>query len=263
MSDLQEHAPDAPAAAMPDVRALTIGDLRQCLRLGIGDFLHAPLFGLFFGGVFALIGNVILLALSTRDMSWLIYPFAIAFPLIGPFAAVGLYEISRRVESGTALAWSGVLSVVWAQRRRELSWMAFVILFVLWVWMYQVRLLIALFLGRMSFATWESFFSVVFTTPDGWLFLAIGHLVGGVLALILFSVTVVSMPLLLDRDYDAVTAMIVSVRAVLASPVVMLGWGIFVTLCVLAACAPAFLGLPLVLPVLGHATWHLYRRVVV
>jgi uncharacterized membrane protein len=115
----------------------------------------------------------------------------------------------------------------------------------------------------MSYATLDRFVEVVLTTPQGWTFLAIGHVVGAALSLLLFSVTVIAMPLLLDRDVDFITAMITSVRSVLASPLVMLGWGVVVTLAVLAACVPFFLGLVLVLPVLGHATWHLYRRAVV
>ncbi|MDO9440006.1 MAG: DUF2189 domain-containing protein [Beijerinckiaceae bacterium] len=263
MSQFQDEAPEAPASApLPDVSAITFAQLWTCLWLGVSDFTRAPLFGLFFGGVFALIGIVIVLALTAWDAPWMIYPFAIGFPLVGPFAAVGLYDVSRRLEAGKPLIWSEILSVVWAQRRRELSWMAFVILFVLWIWMYQVRLLIALFLGRLSFASWDAFFKVVFTTTDGWIFLAVGHGVGAALALILFSLTVASMPLLLDRELDTVSAMITSVRVVLASPVVMMSWGVFVTLAVLAACIPMFLGLLVVLPVLGHATWHLYRRAV-
>jgi uncharacterized membrane protein len=248
--------------AMPHVRALTAQDLRECLMLGLSDFARAPLFGLFFGGVFAVAGIAIVLAMTAWDMPWMIYPFAIGFPLIGPFAAAGLYEVSRRIEVGRPLVWSQILSVVWAQRRRELSWMAFVTLFVFWIWMYQVRLLVALFLGRMSFSTLDKFLTVVFTTSEGWLFLAAGHVVGAAISLILFSITVVSVPLLMEREVDFVTAMITSVKAVLASPVAMLGWGVFVTLAMLAACVPLFLGLLIVLPVLGHATWHIYRRAV-
>jgi uncharacterized membrane protein len=256
----QRHAVQAPA--MPQVRALTVEDLRTCLMLGLSDFARAPLYGLFFGGVFAAAGIAIVLALTAWDMPWMIYPFAIGFPLVGPFAAAGLYEVSRRIEVGRPLDWAQVLSVVWAQRRRELSWMAFVMLFVFWIWMYQVRLLVALFLGRMSFATLEKFLTVVFTTGEGWLFLAAGHVVGAAISLILFAITVVSVPLLMEREVDFVTAMITSVKAVLASPGPMLGWGVFVTLAMLAACAPLFLGLLIVLPVLGHATWHIYRRAV-
>jgi uncharacterized membrane protein len=248
---------------IPEVRAVSVADIRASLAEGISDFIRAPAFGFFFGGIFALGGICITLALTAWDRPWLIYPFAIGFPLIGPFAAVGLYEVSRRLESGRPLAWSAVLSVLWAQRRRELSWMAFVVLFVFWIWMYQVRLWMALILGRMSFATFEKFLTVLFTTWQGWTFLIVVHLVGGALALIMFSLTVISIPLLMQRDIDFVTAMLTSIRAVLASPLVMLGWGAIVTLAVIVACLPFFLGLLLVLPILGHATWHLYRRAVV
>lgn len=265
MTNLPQEAPPArqtTAQAMPRVHALSVDDLRDCLMLGLSDFARAPLYGLFFGGVFAAAGIAIVLGLTAWDMPWMIYPFAIGFPLLGPFAAAGLYEVSRRLEIGRPLDRAQILSVVWAQRRREISWMAFVMLFVFWMWMYQVRLLIALFLGRMSFATLEKFATIVFTTQQGWIFLAVGHVVGAALSLILFSITVVSIPLLMEREIDFVTAMITSVKAVIASPGPMLGWGIFVTVAMLVACAPFFLGLLIVLPVLGHATWHVYRRAV-
>lgn len=248
---------------MPDVNALSVADLRAALMAGLSDFARAPLYGLGIGAIFALIGAAIVLALTVWDIPWMIYPFAIGFPLIGPFAAVGLFEVSRRLEKGEPISWSIVFSAVWRQRGRELSWMAFVMLFFFWMWMYQVRLLIALFLGRLSFATLEKFFNIVLYTPEGWLFLAVGHLVGAALALVLFSITVVSIPLLMERNYDFVTAMITSVKSVVASPVVMLGWGVFVTLAIIAASLPLFAGLLVVLPILGHATWHIYKRAVV
>ena len=251
------------APAMPDVNALSVADLRAALMAGLSDFARAPLYGLGIGAIFALIGATIVLALTVWDIPWMIYPFAIGFPLIGPFAAVGLFEVSRRLEKGEPISWSIVFSAVWRQRGRELSWMAFVMLFFFWMWMYQVRLLIALFLGRLSFATLEKFFNIVLYTPEGWLFLAVGHLVGAALALVLFSITVVSIPLLMERNYDFVTAMITSVKSVIASPVVMLGWGVFVTLAIIAASLPLFAGLLVVLPILGHATWHIYKRAVV
>jgi len=261
---MQELPSDSAPASHPApvVMALGLADVRQSLLLGVSDFVCAPRFGLFFGAIFAVTGIVITLALTRWHMPWMIYPFAIGFPLVGPFAAAGLYEVSRRLQHRMPLEWGVVLAVVWAQRRREMAWMAFTMLFFFWVWMYQVRLLMALFLGRASYATLERFTELVFTTPQGWLFLAVGHAVGAGLALALFSLTVVSMPLLLDREYDFITAMITSVRAVLASPVVMLGWGVIVTLAVIAACVPFFVGLLVVLPVLGHTTWHLYQRAV-
>jgi len=252
-----------PLTPMPVVNALTFDDLKTCLRNGISDFRKATIFGIFFGGVFAIGGIFIIQSLLVWEKIWMIYPVMISFPLIGPFAAVGLYEVSRRLQLGQPLAWNEILSVVWSQASRELRWMAFVMLFVFWIWMYQVRLLIALILGQMSFSTWAEFFEIVAFTPQGWTFVIVGHVVGAFLALFLFSITVVSFPILLERDIDFITAMITSVSTVFKSPIVMLSWGVFVTLAVMVSFIPAFLGLLVVLPVLGHTTWHIYKKAVV
>jgi uncharacterized membrane protein len=154
---------------------------------------------------------------------------------------------------------------IWAavRARGEIGWMAFVTLFVFVIWMYQVRLLIALLLGlNASFGSLKEFITVVLTTNEGLLFLAIGNAVGAALSLILFSLTVVSFPLLLDRDVDFVTAMITSVRAVVTSPLPMIGWAAIIVLLLAVSAMPWFLGLIVTLPVLGHATWHLYRRII-
>lgn len=263
---MQEHNDPGQAAqrpgTLPAVAALSVSDMHQCLFEGMSDFARAPVYGIFFGAVFALAGLAIVAALTWWQIPWLIYPFAIGFPLIGPFAAAGLYEVSRRLETGQPLSWGTVLPVVWAQRGRELSWMAFVMLFVFWIWMYQIRLLVALFLGRLSFSTLDRFLTIVFTTTEGWIFLAVGHVVGAAISLGLFSITVISIPLLMERNIDFVTAMITSIKTVAASPAVLLGWGVVVTVSMLVACVPFFLGLLVVLPVLGHTTWHIYRRAV-
>lgn len=242
----------------PIVRRITVADIAEAFGQGLRDFQAAPLYGLAFGALYAAGGIAILLCLTALSMVYLAYPLAAGFALIGPFVAIGLYEVSRRLEAGEQPTprslWAAVTS------RSEIGWMAFVTLFVFVVWMYQVRLLIALFLGLVSFASFEQFLTVIFTTQDGLIFLAAGHIVGAVLALVLFSITVISIPLLLEREVDMVTAMITSIKTVFQSPVIMLAWGVFVTLCVLAASIPLFLGLLVVLPVFGHATWHLYRR---
>ena len=259
----QASAPeDETIILSPTVKALTFADIKACFRRGLSDFSRAPMFGMFFGGVFMLIGLFIAQSLFVWQKSWMMYPMLIGFPLIGPFAAVGLYEVSRRLDANQPLAWSQILGVVRDQSKSEMRWMAFVLLFIFWIWMYQVRLLIALFLGRMSFASLGEFFQVVISTPEGLLFILVGHLVGAFFALLLFSTTVISFPLLLDRDVDFITAMITSFKTVIASPIVMLGWGVFVTLAVLASFIPAFLGLLVVLPVLGHTTWHIYKKAV-
>lgn len=244
------------------IKPATFADVKAAFADGVADFLKAPLMGFFFGAIYAVGGLFVVYALAASNAPYLVIPAAVGFPLLGPFIAVGLYEISRRLEAGDPLTWRGVLLVIAESRKLEISWMAFVVLFIFWVWMYQVRLWLAIFLGFQSFSSLEAFVTVITTTADGLAFLGIGTLVGAALATVLFSVTVVSFPLLLDRDPDFITAIITSVRAVLASPVVMLTWGAIIASLVILAMVPMFLGLLVVLPVLGHATWHLYRRTI-
>jgi uncharacterized membrane protein len=148
------------------------------------------------------------------------------------------------------------------QQRREFGWMAFVVLFVFWIWAYQIRLLLAIFLQWKSFSTLQDFVAILLTSTEGVSFLVVGTIVGAFLAIVLYSITVIAMPLLLDRDVDIVTAMITSVKAVRQSPVVMLVWGAAIGAVTLLAIAPVFIGVIFVFPILGHTTWHLYERLV-
>lgn len=256
------QAATRPASAMPRFRKATFDDVRTSISEGFADFRAEPLYGLFFGGIYAAGGLVILAVVTSLGAPWMIIPLAIGFPLIAPFVAVGIYEISRRRAAGEAVTRAGVLAHVFRQRERQLGWMAFVVLFIFWIWIYQVRLLFALFLGFKSFPSWDAFATVVTATPEGWGFLAVGTLVGAALAIVLFSTTVMALPLLMEREIDFITAMIASVSAVVASPAAMLAFGAIVGAATIAALMPAFLGLLIVLPVFGHATWRLYARTV-
>jgi uncharacterized membrane protein len=245
------------------IRKATFGDLTAALRLGFRDFMRAPRFGLFFGAIYTLGGLALTWFSLILDAGWMVYPLVVGFALIGPFIATGLYEVSRRLENGEPLTWPAVLLVVLAQHKRELGWMAFVSLFVFWVWMYQARTLFVVFFGSNGFATFGAFVTTVLNTPSGWWFLIIGHALGAAISLVMFALTAISIPMLLERDVDFVTAMLTSLRTILASPVVMICWGLFVSGVVFLSAIPAFAGLIISLPVLGHAAWHLYKRLVV
>ena len=245
----------------PIVRRITAADVIDALGKGLRDFQALPLYGLAIGGLYALGGVLIVLCVMALGMTYLAYPLAAGFALIGPFAAIALYEVSRRREAGEVPTFGEIWRAI--RSRGELGWMAFVTLFIFVMWMYQVRFLMALFLGlHASFSNIHQFIGVILTTNEGLAFLVAGNIEGAVLSLILFSLTVVSFPLLLDRDVDFVTAMITSVRAVVASPVPMIGWAIVIVVLLLISALPFFIGLVVTLPVLGHATWHLYRRIV-
>lgn len=241
------------------VRQITTGDIKLAFAAGIKDFAKRPMLSLFFGLVYAAFGVVLVVGFTVFDTIWLTLPAAVGFPLVAPFVAVGLYEMSRRMKSGEDFNWKDILLVVFRQQQREFGWMSFVVLFVFWIWIYQARLLLALFLQWKSFASLDSFIEVITTTNNGMLFIGIGTVVGAILAAVLFSLTVISMPLLLDKEIDFISAMILSVKTVHTNPVVMLTWGAIIAILVFAAMLPAFLGIIFVLPILGHSTWHLYK----
>ena len=236
---------------------VSFADVFAALHKGWRDFLSAPLYGLFFGAIYAGAGILLYLLLSYYRSVWLILPLAIGFPLIGPFVAAGLYEISRRLARHEQLWWGEILTVTIRQSRREFGWMAFVVLFILWVWMYQVRLLVAFFMGYKGFASLDGFI-VALTGQSGFTFLALGTVIGAGLSFVLFCSAVISMPMLLHRDVDFITALITSWRSVFENFAPMILFGLIVAVLTFLALLPMFLGLLVVLPVLGHATWHLY-----
>jgi uncharacterized membrane protein len=245
----------------PVVRQIRATDVVEAMGQGLRDFQAAPIYGLAFGAMYAAGGLVIVFSVTALGMSYFAYPLAAGFALIGPFVAIGLYDVSRRREAGEPPSFGAIWRTI--RSRSEIGWMAFVTLFIFIMWMYQVRFLTALFLGlNASFSSLQQFITQVLTTNEGLVFLMVGNLFGAALAAILFSLTVVSFPLLLERDLDFVTAMITSVRSVVTSPVPMLGWAAVITVLLIIAALPFFLGLVIVLPVLGHTTWHLYRRIV-
>jgi len=247
------------ASGIPVVRVIGPRDLAWALGRGWRDFRTAPRCGLVFSGIFVLSGLALVWLLAISGHLWVSLPAAAGFPILAPFAAVGLYEVSHRLERGERTNMAGILRVVFRQKDRQIPSMAAVIVIFFLFWNFLSHMIFALFLGVSTMtnitSSWE-----VFLTANGLMMLGFGTLAGAVFAGLLFSITVVSLPLLLDREVDFVTAMITSVTTCLANPGTMLIWGALCAALLFLGMLPGFLGLFIVLPVLGHASWHLYRR---
>lgn len=259
MTDAQDLPENFGAPAFREVTGRMI---RDALALGWRDFASTWPYGVFFGGFYALCGLLLWqVTVWTGQGYWLMLA-AFGFPLLGPLSAVGLYEISRLRARGTPLTWGRVLTGVWREKDRQIPSMAAVVIVVFIFWIFIGHVVFALFMG-LSTMTNVSTSYAVFLTSNGLMMLAVEAMIGGAVALLLFAITVMGMPMLVDREVDFVTAMIASVGTVTRNPAPMLAWAAIVTASLLVAMVPAFLGLVVVLPVLGHATWHLYRAAVV
>ncbi|WP_225030127.1 DUF2189 domain-containing protein [Xinfangfangia pollutisoli] len=254
-------APDTAAGATPEIHELDWTDLRHSLAAGWRDFRAAPAYGLFFALVYVIGGWLVLWALTARGQLWWTLPAAAGFPILGPFIACGFYEVSRRRETGQPFGWGDILGVIFRQKDRQIPSIAAVSVVFFLFWNFLAHMIFALFLGYSTMTNVSSSLAIFFT-PEGMAMLAFGSAVGAAFATLFYSLMVVSLPLLLDREVDFVTAMLTSLALVRANPTVMLGWGALIGACLFLAMLPGFLGLFVVLPVFGHASWHLYRRAI-
>ena len=234
-------------------------DIADALSAGWRDFRRAPAFGLLFTASYVLGGMVIAAVALASGREWWLIPFVLGFPLIAPFAAVGLYEVSRRIEAEEPLDWPAVIGVVFAQKDRQVPSMAMVILLLFMFWVFVAHTIFALFMG-VSALTNVTSSAEILLTGRGLLMLLIGTLIGGGFAAVLFAFTVVGLPVLLEREVDFITAIIASIRAVAANLVVMAAWAAIIAALLAVGMVPFFLGLFIALPVLGLASWHVYRR---
>jgi uncharacterized membrane protein len=245
------------ASAVPEIQTLTVSMLFEALRKGWKDFTDCPIHGLFFGGFYFLGGLMIYWVTRVTGETYWIFITGFGFPLLGPFAAVGLYEISRTRARGGRVSWGPLLSMAYRQKNRQLPSMIMVILLIFLFWAFVGHMIFTLFLGLSAMTNVMSSFEV-FTTSNGMTMLAVGTVAGGILAGFLYSITVMGLPLLLDREIDFVTAMITSFQTVAQNAVVMGFWGLIIISMLVVGMLPYFLGLLVVFPVLGHASWHLY-----
>jgi uncharacterized membrane protein len=250
---------DAP---LPAVRRIALSDLGDVLARGIQDFAAFRSDVVFLAVIYPLMGLVLARLIFGYGLLPLLFPLASGFALIGPIAAVGLYEMSRRREAGAEPGWADAFEVFRSPSFGAIVLFGLLLMAIFGIWLNVAIAIYDLTLGPEPPQSATAFVRDVFTTDMGWTMIAVGIGVGFLFAVLVLAISVVSVPLLLDRDVGFATAITTSVRAVLTNPGPMAAWGLIVAFGLVLGSLPLFLGLIFVMPVLGHATWHLYRRVV-
>jgi len=246
----------------PAIRKISPADLNIALRLGLQDFAAARTDVAALCLIYPVIGVFLAIVTARGGLLPLLFPIASGFALVGPFAAIGLYEISRRRERYGDANWISAFSVIRSPAigRIALLGAGLIVLFLLWL--VSALAIYNATLGPLPPASVAAFITALFTTPAGWAMIGLGFAVGAVFAVIVLAISVVTFPLLLDRPVSLRTAIFTSIDALRRNPVTLIFWGLMIATGLFLGSLPCFLGLIVVLPILGHATWHLYRRVV-
>lgn len=250
------------AQAAPKIRTIHLADLKDALARGVDDFRAMPSHAVFLCLIYPVVGFVVFRLAIGANVLPLLFPLAAGFALIGPLAALGLYEMSRRREQGLDVSWKHALDVFRSPSLPAIVVLALMLVAIFLTWLAVAQAVYVASFGYAPAASMPDFANQVLTTRAGWTLAIVGNGIGFLFAVLVLTLSVVSFPLLLDRDVGVATAILTSVRAVLANPVTMAVWGLIVAALLLIGSLPAFFGLAVVVPVLGHATWHLYRRVV-
>jgi uncharacterized membrane protein len=266
MADQATHrdvfAVGSAQADLPAVHRITPADLREALAKGLDDFWAMPTHVVFLSLIYPVVGIILARLTFGYGIIPLLYPLAAGFALIGPIAAIGLYELSRRRELGMRLSWQHAFDVVYAPSARAIAALGLLLLFIFMVWIGTAHAIYVANFGYAEPTSLSGFVRDVLTTPAGHNLILWGNAVGFLFAVVAFAISVVSFPMLLDRDTTAIAAMATSIRAVIRNPGTMALWGLIIVALLVIGSLPAFLGLAVVMPVLGHASWHLYRKVV-
>jgi uncharacterized membrane protein len=248
--------------AQPVVRRISPSDLYQSLARGIDDFTAMPSHALFLCVVYPLLGIFLIATALHSALLPLAFPIAAGFALVGPLAAIGLYELSRRREAGLDSASSHALDVLHSPSLGAIVALGVLLMAIFLVWLAVADAIYIATFGYHGPASIHEFAHEVLTTGAGWRLIVVGTGVGFLFAVLVLTIGAISFPLLLDRDVGAAVALLTSIRVVAANPLTMALWGFIVAALLVIGSIPFFLGLTVVMPVLGHATWHLYRRAV-
>jgi uncharacterized membrane protein len=248
--------------AQPIVRRISPSDLYQSLASGVDDFAAMPSHAIFLCVIYPLLG-IFLVALTVgNSMLPLVFPVAAGFALVGPLAAIGLYELSRRREAGLDSSSSHALDVLHSPSLPAILALGLLLMAIFLIWLAVAEAIYIANFGYSAPGSLRLFASDVFNTSAGWNLIFVGTGVGFLFAVVVLTIGAISLPLLLDRDVGAAVALLTSIRVVVENPLTMALWGFIVTALLVIGSIPFFLGLTVVMPVLGHATWHLYRRAI-
>jgi uncharacterized membrane protein len=246
----------------PVVRKIKAVEIWEVLQKGTSDFWAMPTHLFFLTLIYPVVGLMLARLIFGYDVLPLLFPIMAGFALVGPIAALGLYEISRRRELGFEPDWKDAFAVFRSPSLPAIVVLVLLLLAIFVAWIVTANTIYVATFGDAPVSTVPSFFDQVFNTPAGWRLILIGNGVGFLFALFVLTISVVSFPLLLDRRVGAFVAIRTSVRAVAANPVAMALWGLTVAVLLAIGSLPLFVGLAIVIPILGHATWHLYRKAV-
>ncbi len=249
------------AGATPRVRQVALEQPWSWLAAGWHDIWRAPHVSLTYGAIFTAISLSLTAGLFAASLEYLLPPLAAGFMLVGPMLAVGLYETSRRLEAGEPVTLASALFVA-TRSPTQIAFLGVVLALALLAWMRIASLLFALFFGTLDFPPLEQVLPLLFFSWEGLGLLIVGSIVGGIIAAGVFTVSVISVPLLMMRDIDAITAMLVSVRAVRRNFPVLALWAWLIAVLTGFGLIPGFLGLIVTFPLVGHATWHACRDLV-
>ncbi len=247
----------------PDVRKISVADVFAALREGLDDFWDKPSHYVFLCLIYPIVGLVLIRWTSGANLVPLLFPLMSGFALVGPFAALGLYEISRRRELHLDTSWKHALEVRQSPAIPSILAVGVMLVVFFIAWILVAQALYTNIFGPQAPESISAFMNQVFNTPEGQRMILLGNGIGFVFALVVLCTTVVAFPVLLDRDVGALAAVVTSVKAVVANPIPMAVWGLIVAALLLVGFLTLFVGLAVFIPVLGHATWHLYRKVVV